>query len=397
MIRGRQLALTVTCLVAAVSFAGSVTTWALAWFVLPGVLGAAVFALALVAHRMPAAALIVGGVLVLGWAELTNVATGQTNGPAARSTFVAAGCSLVAVVAAHSRWPAFFLAPVAGIVAGALVLGAGGEVPVVAVATAVCAAVTLGWLEQSRRNWTTPPSRGAALVALSLLVGAAAVGVVLLQAQSDRRQPEVLGPGRAYPQIKPPWSDPLRATTSPSPQRVTTGRAHVNRAHAPARPARARRSTHASSSRAWLYVLAGLLLVLLTVGARLLTVRVAWYRLQARLRAGTPADQVTGAWAWMRLRLEACRLPLADAISPDGVAAGEVESGLPAEALTPLRTLAAMTTRAAFAGDRRVRRTDASAAWRTAGRVEASLRDVLPRRRRVALALRGPARSARVP
>ena len=38
MTRGQQLAVTVTCLVAAVTYAGAVTTWALGLFVLPGVI-----------------------------------------------------------------------------------------------------------------------------------------------------------------------------------------------------------------------------------------------------------------------------------------------------------------------------------------------------------------------
>ena len=45
-------------------------------------------------------------------------------------------------------------------------LGAAGEVRIVAVAAAVCAALTLGWIERSRRNWTAPPRRGIALVLL---------------------------------------------------------------------------------------------------------------------------------------------------------------------------------------------------------------------------------------
>ena len=186
MTRGQQLAVAITCLVASVTYAGAVTTWAMGLFVLPGVAVAALLASLLAARRMSGMAIGVVGALVLGWAELANIWTGTANGPAARSTAFAAGWTVIAVVLAHSRWPALFLAGVAGVVAGAVVLGAAGEVRIVVVAAAVCAALTLGWIERSRRNWTARPRRGIALVLLSLLAGAAAAGAVLLQAQRIR-------------------------------------------------------------------------------------------------------------------------------------------------------------------------------------------------------------------
>ena len=203
MTRGQQLAVIGTCVVGALTYAGVVTTWAMGLFVLPGVAGAAFIASLLAARRMSGMAIGVVGALVLGWAELANIWTGTANGPAARSTAFAAGWTLIAVVFAHSRWPALFLAGVVGLVAGALALGAAGEVGIVAVAAAVCAALTLGWIERSRRNWTAPPRRGVALVFLSLLAGMAATGAVLLQAHKDPRDPALVAQGRQFPGIKP--------------------------------------------------------------------------------------------------------------------------------------------------------------------------------------------------
>ena len=85
------------------------------------------------------------------------------------------------------------------------------------------------------------------------------------------------------------------------------------------------------------------------VAARLLSTRLAWRRARRRLAVGAPADQVIGAWAWTRMRLEACRLPLAVALSPDVVVAGRATHDLPADVFTPLQELAAATTTAAFA------------------------------------------------
>jgi hypothetical protein len=409
---------TVTCLIAAVTYAGAVTTWALGVFVLPGVAGAALLASLLAVRRMPGIAIVVVGALVLGWGELANVWTGTENGPAARSTVFAAGWSLIAVVLAHSRWPALFLVGVAGVVDGALVLGAGGEVRVVAVAAAVSAALTLGWIERSRRNWTARPRRGFALVLLSLLAGAAAAGAVLLQAQKDPRHPELVAQGREYPGINPTWTDPLgtaskslggtaaQRRTNPKPKTAASHpKSHTPRhtstptakhATPPHHRASARKHTR---SRVWLYVLAGILLFLLAVAliivARLLATRFAWRRVRRRLAAGEYADQVTGAWAWARLRLDACRLPLAVDASPDSVAGGRAAEDLPADVFTSLRELATATTTAAFAHDHSIGSGEVSAAWTAAGRADASARGHLTRRGRARLAFRGPVRKER--
>ena len=392
MTRGQQLAVIVTCLVAALTYAGAVTTWAMGLFVLPGVAAAGLLATFLAARRMPGMAIGVVGALVLGWAELANIWTGTANGPAARSTAFAAAWTVIAVVLAHTRWPALFLAGVAGVVSGALVLGAAGEVRIVVVAAAVLGALTLGWIERSQRNWTAPPRRGVALVVLSLLAGAAATGAVLLQAEKDPRDPALTLQGREYPGIKPAWSDPLGGTAAPAKSH------NLSDASKPP-PEQATRSQPAtaqehSSRSIWLLVVAAIVLVLLVLAAllavRLLVTRFAWLRARRRLATGAPPDQVIGAWAWTRMRLEACRLPLGVDLSPDVVVAGRAMDDVPAGVSTPLRALAAATTRAAFSHEQSLSAAEVAAAWRAAGRADESAREALTRRARARLAFRGP-------
>jgi hypothetical protein len=136
------------------------------------------------------------------------------------------------------------------------------------------------------------------------------------------------------------------------------------------------------------------LALILLVAARLLATRLAWRRVQRRLKTGAPDGQVTGAWAWTRMRLEACRLPLAVALSPDAVAAGRAGDDLPADVFMPLRELAAATTTAAFAYGQPITARAVIASWAAAGRAEASARDLLTRRGRARLAFRGPALTA---
>ena len=434
MTRGQQLAVAITCLVASVTYAGAVTTWAMGLFVLPGVAVAALLASLLAARRMSGMAIGVVGALVLGWAELANIWTGTANGPAARSTALAAGCTVIAVVLAHSRWPALFLAGVAGVVAGAVVLGAAGEVRIVVVAAAVCAALTLGWIERSRRNWTARPRRGIALVLLSLLAGAAAAGAVLLQAQEDPRDPALVTlQGRQYPGIKPAWTDPLDngfqlARPAPPPGTARTQsrrRRDPPTAHLASREQLAKHANPShpapvqkhSSRSIWFYVVAALLLVLLIlavlIAARLLSTRFAWGRVRRRLAAGAPADQITGAWAWTRMRLEACRLPLSVDVSPDMVVArhallaGELKlvaeeladhgyptADVPTDVYTPLQALAATTTTAAFAPEQSLGAPEVAAAWTAADKAYESARELLSRSGRALLAFRGPVLAA---
>jgi hypothetical protein len=290
-------------------------------------------------------------------------------------------------------------------------------VELVVVAAAFCTALTLGSIERSRRHWTAGPRRSAALLLLSLLAAAAAAGVVLLQAQHDPRHPYLLAQGKEYPGIKPAISDPLSKESNSlnrsahqRPDKTASGgsnppphRQHTPPPHHSTRPHPQQHATrphppvrnHAPRSRTWLYVLTGILLFLLAiallVGARLLATRLKWRRLRRRLAAGTPADQVTGAWAWMRLRLEACRVPLAIAVSPDILAAGRSGDGLPAQLLAPLQALATVTTGAAFAGGESLGTADVTAAWTAAGRADASARELLTRRGRARLAFRNPA------
>ena len=133
MTRAQNLAVIVTCLLAAMTNAGAVTVFGFVAFVLPGVVAAAVFGSFLAARRKSGAALILGGVLILGWSELVNISGGSADGPVARATFAAAGWTLGGVVVARSGSPAFFLVTVAGSVCSALLLGAGGEARSVAV------------------------------------------------------------------------------------------------------------------------------------------------------------------------------------------------------------------------------------------------------------------------
>ena len=153
-----------------------------------------------------------------------------------------------------------------------------------------------------------------------------------------------------------------------------------------------------TSRSIWFYVVAAIVLVVLVLAAllaaRLLSTRLAWRRVRRRLAVGAPADQVIGAWAWTRMRLEACRLPLAVALSPDVVVAGRAMDDVPADVYTPLQALAARTTTAAFSREQSLRTSEVAVVWMVADKADKLAREHLTRRARTRLAFRGPALAA---
>src|SRR5205807_4371461 len=98
--RASWVAVSATCLIAAVCYAGSVTQNALVEGVMAGVLLCALAAGTQAGKRGPGFAALTGVVLAFGWAAAVNMFTGDTKGPAARSTFVAGACTTQAVAAA---------------------------------------------------------------------------------------------------------------------------------------------------------------------------------------------------------------------------------------------------------------------------------------------------------
>ena len=163
------VAVTVTCLVASASYAGAITMAALLLGLVPSLVVSASVAAAVARLGRPRAAAAVGVSAALGAAEIVNLVSGNSNGPAARSTFAAAGFTALAVAAASTRFPTLFLAPVCGVVMAALALGAGAEVQLVAVVTAVLSVVALAVVEGRRRRWSQRPTGRVAAVVLALL------------------------------------------------------------------------------------------------------------------------------------------------------------------------------------------------------------------------------------
>lgn len=377
------IAVTVTMTIASMSYAGAVSAHALVGFELPVIVIGVAIAATFIRHRVPGLAVGVGVAAALGWSEIANIATGETNGPAARSALIIGSGTVVALAMLATRFPGAFLVPVAGVVLGAMLLGAGGEVRVVALATAFAAVVALAIVERTFRRFAPPPAptrtaRPWSVPTACVIVAAVAAILAVTQARHDGREPHAAIGGIANSQIRPAWPDPFGApkaltahTTTPSSTTTTTTTA-IARPLRPPHPHRHQHQRKRHRGRWWvlLLLLAIAALFVIAVAAvlvRYFLVRRSWRMLRSRLRERSASESVEGAWVWARHRLAACRRPLPLELSPEAVATSQDQ--VPQAVVGPLSGLAQLIVPVAFAAVA-AGEEDVAAAWAFADEVD---------------------------
>lgn len=391
----------ITCLVACVSYVGVITTGALLTLLLP-----ATAAVALVGGRLRHSTLpglIIVAVLSFLAGQVVNLLSGEFQGPAARGTFLAAAASGIAMVLSGSRMPALMLVPIGGVVVGALVLGAGGQVQLVAIVTAGLALLALAAVERESRAMVEPQRASASFLLAFLLVTFVGVFAALFHGQYDTRiasaplrttiNESVRPPGlvslpskardKAREELQrsrlpvvgedvpvatpsPTRADPTRPAV-PAPVRPTASATVRPTASAPVRPTASAPARPIASDPAfpatadpllpagnqdsspsllwWLLLLIPLLLLLLLIG-RLLWSSLSWrrhYRLIRRAHAGAG-----GAWLWTVAHLVRVGLAPPPHDSPDRIADGHLE-GVAGPLQESVRALALVVTPAVFA------------------------------------------------
>ena len=376
-----MIAVVITALMASLSYAGAVRLQALGLFILPTVVTTALLCVRMSRRRHPAAVAAVGAFVALGGAEIVNVVSGLSYGPAARSSFAAAGGTALAVAAARSRYAALFLLAVLEIVGGAFALGAGGEVEYVAVATGACALVALVRLDAGRARWSGPSRMAGSVIAGLLVVIGVGVVAVTLQDEHVTRRPAVLFPAVTDQAVHPFWHE--HAVSPPPKQR--------SKAAAPAGPTAAPRAlSHRPEWLSPLLVAVGALLCVLAllVVVRLLIVRRAWQRLRVRLSSGDPNAAAVGAWTWLRTSLTAARRQLPMDLPPERATEGA--AAVPAAFVEQLASLGAVAALGAFAVSQSVTASDAAASWEAADAVVAAVVAELSRLERLSRRWRKP-------
>lgn len=333
------LALVLTCLLAASTYSGAITTTALLIFVLPCLVFTVLAGFRFRGSTLPA--LLTVGLVGLASSEVVNLLSGADYGPAARSSFLSASGSGAVIVLAASAAPALMLLPVAAMIAGALALGAAQEVRGPSAATAVMALVALAVVERRRRS-PVGLQLDVLGVAVPLLISVV-LGVLLINVQNVRfdKEPYLPFPDSVRAEIRP-FSQPS-PTPSPTPRPTVNPTPSASPSQTAAEPPAARpRPTNQLLLNVLLFLLVLLSPLLVWLLARGRSIA-SWRRAGQRLQQGSGKQVVTGAWVWAAAR----RASLGDGFdrweSPDVLLASGVLAA--DQRLTELATL---VSRAAF-------------------------------------------------
>lgn len=357
----------------------------LAWVMLGSALTWLVVGALLTAHRR----LLGMAVGMLGTTLLALAADrvgGSTSGPLARSTLIAAGLVVAALLLAFTRVPALSLLPMLGMLGCGLALGAAGSAVAWIGAWVVAAACSLVILGPYGSALLAERDRLRTLAGLVAGVGIAAVMVAVV-ASVMLGQPWMVAGVEANWQAPPalvaqsepdvPLPPPASASTSSS---ASTSPSGLRSETAPAAPTSvivpaSNRSVAPppAAPPPWLLwaalvvavlalwsLLLGLLLLAWFLGRRLVaTARWGWLRVQ--LGSGSPEARVIGAWTWTRLRLARNGQPLPAWAAPDAAIRWASASGNP-----DLAALANLTAGVAFNPAGRASEVDACRAWQRA-------------------------------
>ncbi len=354
-------------------FAGIVAAWALVAFVVPAAVIPAMITARLI--RRPAAALLVCAIVAIGWAELANILSGETNGPVARSSFAVGLAASAAVAAARTRLAPTFPIFVLLIFWYAGTYGFDSAFWVVAVT-----AVSIGCLllegqptsaSFSRVRWRR--SVGVIITVSTLVAVFSAVTTIALSSPVQNR-----------PQISiPPTAD---VNTSPG----GTELAAQSDAEARETVTKVAETLSSMLPRLLLGVVLLTLLALLLLTVRVGVIQLRWRRMRAVLQQGSSREQLVGAWCWARLVLSSFGSPVPAATTPDTLYARRT-FGIPHQISRPLVELAELVRPVAYSTEIPVDADQATEGWRLALEVERLARQHCSRRIRLTRHLTSPA------
>ena len=227
-----------------------------------------------------------------------------------------------------TQYPVAIVPASAMLLLGALGLGATGSVLWLVGLWAVAAAVTIAMVGPYRQSDLSERSRLVPFAGLLLAAGAIAVITVIVVAPVLRDPWTIPGSGTyAVPEAVAPSPGVPPATDAPDTPDSTTSDAieaePLPSADAVAPPdATPVPAEDSSTVVGWLARVLALLLLLLLLGLVALLawrgfVAWRWDRTRRRLATGPPAQQVVGAWTWVRLRRAHHERPLPVSLSPD--------------------------------------------------------------------------------
>jgi len=353
-----------------VSFQGLVL-WVISGSLLGGVV---VGTLAHHGRRVLALAAMVALPVVV--AGLSEVLGGSTAGPITRSSLMATAAAGAMGLLVKSRNPYLMVLPSLMLLGGALGLGAAKDVLWLGGMWAVAAAATLAMLGPFRKEHLRARERLAPFALLLMGLGFAAIVATVAFSFLLRDPWTIPGAGVDSAVSEPSLSSPESPTpikpedsgdsseTSSSLVDPTANEQSVQEADVESGQESVQESVVTSLLR--LIVLLVILLLLLAVLAVViwrLSVGLRWWLVKRRLRRGSAAEQVLGAWTWLRLQRARRDAPLPAYVSADVAVAWARDAGD-----VDLLAVAQVAGEVAYDPGRQVSQEQAQACWRAARR-----------------------------
>lgn len=381
----------------------------LLWVLIPSVLAAQAMVIMIRADRRMLAApvLLLLTVLAAGLSELIG---GSTSGPITRATLMMTTCAGLMVLLWRTSVPSSAALVSLAALAGALGLGAADRIVWSVGIWVVCVCAYLVAVGPLRHSDLRDRGRLRSLAAVLLVAGllASVLGNVLQEVLRDPWTISARGivavgaqtvsgaPAQVIDQQRPRSTGVFakkRARVSGKGSGMSK-RSNVPPKAAPTESAPdVEQPPEAPPQRSWLVTVAlivaavlVLLLLMLTIG--LLYVQLRWALLRARLQRGLPAEQVAGAWYWLRLQwARAGHLEFTN-VTPDRVAPMAAEMGD-----RVLRELAQSATFALYDRHPDLDVRDARQAWTAARALARRVGGPLPARLRASLITPATART----
>jgi hypothetical protein len=385
----------------------------LLWVIIPSVLAAQAMVIMIRADRRMLAApvLLLLTVLAAGLSELIG---GSTSGPITRSTLMMTTCAGLMVLMWRTSVPSSAALVSLAALAGALGLGAADRIVWSVGMWVVCVCAYLAAVGPLRHSDLADPGRLKSLVAVLLTAGVVAsvagnalyrvldhpwtIGSVGPQAlggvadtgssavTSNRGESGDAGTVRgSASDLSRPGKPPRDAGVRGTPRSVTDSEEGMNTPKEAVTASGSGTANQAMPPRSWIEILglaalALLGVLILAVALWVAWVQMKWLLLRARLRGGTPAEQVAGAWHWLRLRW--AQSSYFDYVNrtPDRIAFLAASQRDPV-----LEDLARAATEALYARQPELDVKDAAEAWQNARILRARAAGGLPARARASL------------
>ncbi len=305
-----------TCVVGSFSYLGAVSADAMWRFVLIAAILGAVCAL-LLGQPEQWPALVAAAVPVVIWSVIVNEISGETSGPAARSSVVCGLATVLAVHGARRGRTDLFAAGVVWLIAGAMLYGAAGEVMPIITLTILLVFCSIVVITAARHGLFISRWKAAAIAvafaALSLVVITVLILSVALSSLIENRTPVVSTALREQPlDFTPPWGETsvIASPVEPLPENDI------------AKPALTQGTD--DLARTVLIVTTIVILLLLLLGfARVLWVTRRLSRWRRHLLGLPPREAIAGSWAWTATMLRRWRWPLPPNLAVDNATTTE--------------------------------------------------------------------------